>query len=291
MKRSFITDEATQDFSAALDLAERFGFEGVELRSVENIPVDRISPDAARAYQKALDARGLEVCDLASSFFKCSLDDREAVAENIQKLRRLCDLAEIFGCSYIRGFAFFKGSGERLEDRMAEILERFREPLTLLEERGLTLLLESDPSVYTTNHRLLAQLLDALNSPAAGAIFDPGNDVFDERGEIPYPDGYGFVRKYIHHVHIKDAVKNAAGEPECVKVGTGLVPYPELLAALKDDGYDGYCSLETHYRLGARISEELMRLPQGGSFSDGGMAATAESALALNRLLKEAEAE
>ncbi len=287
MKRSFLTDEATQDFSAALDFAERFGFDGVELRSVENVPIDRIPLDTARAYKKALDARGLAVSDLASSFFKCSLDDREAVAENLRKLRRLCDLAELFGCPYIRGFAFFKGPGERLEDRMGEIAEQFREPLRLLGSRGLTLLLESDPSVYTTNHQLLARLLDALDSPAAGAIFDPGNDIFDERGEVPYPDGYGYIRKYIRHVHIKDAVKNAAGEPECVKVGAGLVRYPELLAALKADGYQGYCSLETHYRLGARISEELMRLPQGSGFSDGGMAATGESALALEQLLKE----
>ena len=137
------------------------------------------------------------------------------------------------------------------------------------------------------HHQLLARLLDALDSPAAGAIFDPGNDIFDERGEVPYPDGYGYIRKYIRHVHIKDAVKNAAGEPECVKVGAGLVRYPELLAALKADGYEGYCSLETHYRLGARISEELMRLPQGSGFSDGGMAATGEGALALEQLLKE----
>ena len=287
MKRSFLTDEATQDFSAALDFAERFGFDGVELRSVENVPIDRIPLDTARAYKKALDARGLAVSDLASSFFKCSLDDREAVAENLRKLRRLCDLAEVFGCPYIRGFALFKGPGERLEDRMGEIAEQFREPLRLLESRGLTLLLESDPSVYTTNHQLLARLLDALDSPAAGAIFDPGNDIFDERGEVPYPDGYGYIRKYIRHVHIKDAVKNAAGEPECVRVGAGLVRYPELLAALKADGYQGYCSLETHYRLGARMSEELMRLPQGSGFSDGGMAATGESALALDRLLKE----
>ena len=61
-----------------------------------------------------------------------------------------------------------------------------------------------------------------------GAIFDPGNDVYDELGEVPYPDGYNCVKGYIRHVHIKDAVKNAAGEPECVKIGTGLVRYPEL---------------------------------------------------------------
>lgn len=286
MKLSFITDEVTQDFQTVLAFAERYGFDGVELRSVEDVAIDRIPPETAKAYQKAFAERGLTVSNLASSFYKCNLGDDEAVRENLDKLRRLCDLADIFGCSTIRGFTFFKDPGCTLKDRMEEILSKFEKPVRILKERGKTLLLESDPSVYTTNHRLLTEFLDALHSPQVGAIFDPGNDVYDELGEVPYPDGYNFVKGYIRHVHIKDAVKNAAGEPECVKIGTGLVRYPELLAALKADGYGGFCSLETHYRVGTHISEELMRLPQGSSFSDGGMEATAESTLALKELLK-----
>lgn len=286
MKLSFITDEVTQDFGVVLAFARQYGFDGVELRSVEDIPIDRIPLDTARTYQKAFAENGLVVSNLASSFYKCSVDDEAAVSENLEKLRRLCDLADVFGCSTIRGFTFFKDPGSSLSERMGDILRRFEEPVKLLEKRGKTLLLESDPSVYTTNHRLLTEFLDVLDSPQVGAIFDPGNDIYDELGEIPYPDGYNFVKGYIRHVHIKDAVKNAAGEPECVKIGTGLVRYPELLAALKADGYEGFCSLETHYRVGAHISEELMRLPQGSSFSDGGMEATAESILALKELLK-----
>ena len=243
MKLSFITDEVTQDFQTVLAFAERYGFDGVELRSVEDVAIDRIPPETAKAYQKAFAERGLTVSNLASSFYKCNLGDDEAVRENLDKLWRLCDLADIFGCSTIRGFTFFKGPGCTLKDRMEEILSKFEEPVRILKERGKTLLLESDPSVYTTNHRLLTEFLDALHSPQVGAIFDPGNDVYDELGEVPYPDGYNFVKGYIRHVHIKDAVKNAAGEPECVKIGTGLVRYPELLAALKADGYGGFCSL------------------------------------------------
>lgn len=289
MKLSFITDEVTQDFSAVLDFADTYGFDGVELRSVEDVPIDRILPEKADFYHRTLAEKGLVVSNLASSFYKCSLDDEAEIRENLDKLNRLCDLADIFGCSTIRGFAFFKAPGETFESRRDDILRQFEEPVRILEKRGKTLLLESDPSVYTTNHRLLAQFLDALDAPQVAAIFDPGNDVYDERGEIPYPDGYDFVKKYIRHVHIKDAVKNVDGEPQCVKIGTGLVQYPQLLAALKADGYNGFCSLETHYRVGAHISEELMRLPQGSSFSNGGMEATAESTLALKELLKGVE--
>ena len=286
MKLSFITDEVTQDFATVLAFAGTYGFDGVELRSVEDIPIDRIPLSKAEAYQAAFREKGLAVSNLASSFYKCGLEDEDAVRENLGKLERLCDLADVFGCETIRGFTFFKGPGETLEARQDDILRRFEEPVRILEKRGKTLLLESDPSVYTTNHELLARFLKALDAPQVAAIFDPGNDIYDERGEVPYPDGYGFVKQYIRHVHIKDAVKSSAGEPECVKIGTGLVRYPQLLAALKADGYEGFCSLETHYRVGVHISEELMRLPQGSSFSQGGMEATAESTLALKELLK-----
>ncbi len=122
-----------------------------------------------------------------------------------------------------------------------------------------------------------------------GAIYDPGNDIYDPAGETPNPDGYEAIRPYLSHILIKDAVKTE-GEPVCVKIGQGLVGYEALLPRLLKDGYDGYLSLETHYRVNQVLSEEQMRLPQGSSFSAGGMEATHESLLALRTLLEEAKA-
>jgi len=65
------------------------------------------------------------------------------------------------------------------------------------------------------------------------------------------------------------------------------VDYPGLIKALHRDGYTGWMSLETHYRVGAAISEELMTRPGGAAFSEGGLGATAESAIALRKLMEE----
>ncbi len=283
IKLAFITDEATQDLKEAISFAKAHGLTGVELRSVEDTPIDRIPAKKLKEYKQMLDEAGLTVCNLASSFYKCMPEEAEG---ELDKLRRLCDAADILGCDTIRGFAFFAGeSGPRITD---EIVEAFLPAVEMLKSRGKQLLLEADPSVNTTNHAALAALLDRIGSDAVGAIYDPGNDIYDMFRETPYPDGYEAVKNWIRHVHIKDAVRNEADEPCCVCIGTGWVDYPGLVRALNRDGYTGWMSLETHYRVGTEISEELMTRPGGAAFSAGGLGATAESAEALRRIVKEA---
>lgn len=283
MKLAFITDEATQSLIEAIAFAREYGMEGVELRSVEDTPIDRIPAQRLREYKRQLDEAGLKVCDLAGSFFKCL--PHEAAGE-LDKLRRLCDAADILECDTIRGFAFFADEkGPRITE---EILAAFAPAIELLKARGKQLLLEADPSVNTTNHAALAALLERLDSDVVGAIYDPGNDIYDPMNEVPYPDGYEAVKKWVRHVHIKDAVRDEQGNPYCVCIGTGWVDYPGLIKALHRDGYTGWMSLETHYRVNAVISEELMARPGGAAFSEGGLGATAESADALRKLVKEA---
>lgn len=282
IKFAFITDEATQDLKEAIDFAGEQGMQGVELRSVADTPIDRIDAETLREYKRMLDEAGLEVCNLASSFFKCAPDQAE---REYDKLARLCDAADILGCDTIRGFVFFAGeNGPEITD---ELIGLFAPAVEILKKRGKTLLLEADPSVNTTNHAAVAEFLKRLGSDAVGAIYDPGNDIYDMYREIPYPDGYEAVKPWLKHVHIKDAVRNEQDEPECVCIGTGWVDYPGLLKALSRDGYEGWLSLETHYRVNTVISEELMARPGGAAFSAGGMGATAESAAALRKLMEE----
>ena len=201
----------------------------------------------------------------------------------LAKLERLCAAADILGCAFIRGFAFFAPEeGPLPAETLAPYFER---PVRLLEQRGKTLLLEADPSVNTSNHAALARLVTAIGSPRVRAIFDPGNCLYDPLGETPYPDGYEAIRPFFAHVHIKDAVR-AVPESYCVKVGTGQVGYPALLRRLAADGYAGWLSMETHYRLDSHLTEEQMRLPGGAGFSAGGAAATAESVAALKDILQ-----
>lgn len=280
MKLSFITDEATQSFSQAVELAKQYGFDGVELRSVENTPIDMIPLSTIREWKQALEKNNLKVPCLASSFCKCEITaSLEAEAE---KLERLCDIADILETEFIRGFAFFANDGIDF----AEIAAKLLSFAPTLEKRGKTLLLEADPSVATTNHKDLARLLALIDNSSYGAIYDPGNDIYDPKKEKPYPDGYEFIFSYLRHIHVKDAVIDQNGMPQCVPPGSGLVGWGELAKRLIGDNYSGWLSLETHYRKNTVLTEEQMRIPQGDSFTAGGAEATAESAEAIKSLVE-----
>ena len=140
----------------------------------------------------------------------------------------------------------------------------------------------------TASHQALADVLALLDPEVFGAVYDPGNAFFNAMEEMPYPDGYYAVRPYLAHVHVKDVVFDAS-VPRCVAPGEGLTGWPRLLRKLQEDGYQGWLSLETHYRKGAVLTPEQMRMPAGSEFSRGGMEATRESAEALLELLRTAE--
>lgn len=281
MKLGIITDEVTQDIKQAVAFAKKHNLDGVELRSVDDMDIDQIQLNQVKEIKKIIEDANLEICNLSSSFFKCSIDSRQEYLDNMEKLKRLIERAHILNCSSIRGFSFFQSGS--FDDRLDEIVEKFQEPIQIINSEGISLLLEADPSVFATNCTKLAKLLSSINHKAVNAIYDPGNDIYDPDCERPYPEGFNAIAPFIRHVHIKDA-KIINGRPESVKVGTGSVPYKEIFKALSSIGYDGYVVLETHYRPHAQIPEELLKRPGGSLFSYNGDIASEESIVELKKI-------
>lgn len=279
-KLAVITDEVSQDLDTVIEFASRFGLDGLELRSLwEKGPFELTRADI-QVIREKVQAAGLLVPCIGAPFFKCDFDDDKAASEQLEGLKRCCETAHTLGAPLIRGFSFWKKPGLTLE----QIAERYQPVLDILTAEEMTLVLEPDPAVNTPNGRLLGQLLALIGSERVRALWDPGNILFDDAGETPYPDGYEAVRPYLRHVHLKDAVR-VDGVPQAVPVGEGQVDMKGQFCRLAADGYDGWVSLEPHYRLNRVISEESMRLPAGSAFSDGGYEASADCITRFYRLL------
>ena len=75
-------------------------------------------------------------------------------------------------------------------------------------------------------------------------------------GDSAFPEGYQEIKDLIGHVHLKDALIEK-GDPKCVPIGEGEVPFVDQLQALQNDGYTGLFTIETHY------------IPEGGTAMDG----------------------
>jgi sugar phosphate isomerase/epimerase len=272
-KTSVITDEIDQDFERACSLALKYSLEGVEIRSVYERGPFEFTPDDTERIKNILSKTGLRVSAISSPFFKCRMDDPGEIEDHIRGLKRCIELADAVGAEFIRGFTFWD-DGTSFDPKA--IASRFGEAVRVLEDSGKTLVLESDPSVKATNGETLARVVEAVASPRVRALWDPGNDIWDPRGEIPYPDGYSFIRPWISHIHLKDGSKRN-GKPEGVPIGSGELDLEGQFRAIIADGYSGYVSLETHYRRACKISEDLLAMPKGEAFSCGGYEATDES--------------
>lgn len=283
MKTAVITDEISQDLEQVAQIASRFGLDAIELRSVWNKPVHELSDKEIQRIKDICDKYKLKVCAISSPFFKCNLNDDE-IAMHISMLSRTIEVAQKLRCRIIRGFSFWqKGDFEAM---LPKIVETFRVPAKMVEEAGMEIALELDPSVYACNGQRVARLVKEINHPHIKVLWDAGNDVYSPIPERPFPEGYHYVQPYINHVHLKDAIKHGDAV-ESVKIGTGEVGWNEQLEALKKDKYEGYISLETHYRKGKIITEELMKQPGGDAFSACGREASEECLEVLQKMIKE----
>jgi len=277
-KVSVISDEVSQDLRLAAKFAKKYGLDALEIRSAWNLKFLELA-DRITEIKGILREHDLEVSAIASPFFKAELGNAEEYALHMNILQKSIDMAKALDCGIIRGFTFWRKG--KLDDRLTEILGKFREPLDVIEESDLILGIENEPSTFVTNGRTLATFLDALGSKSVLAVWDPGNDMMDPEMEKPFPFGYNFVKNKIVHVHLKDGVRKDH-ESELVPIGEGEVNIEGQLKALLENNYAGYVSLETHWRP-KKIQESILTLPSGDSFSEMGEYA---SSICMENLLK-----
>lgn len=263
-----MTDEVSQDLEVASKFAKDFNLDGVEIRNAwGKAPQDLL--EESKRIKGILMKYGLKVSAIASPFFKADLKNSAEYKEHLEILRRCIRLAGDLETNIIRGFTFWRNGS--LEEHMGEIVEKFQKPLEIIESEGVVVGIENEPSTFVGNGKELNQFLNRIKSKNVKAIWDPGNDIGEPSGEIPYPDGYRFVKGKIIHVHIKDGVrKGEKGEHQLTPFGEGDVDYRGQLKALRNDGYSGYLSLETHWRLKKQLSRELVVRPGGAEFSSLG---------------------
>ncbi|MEG0693379.1 MAG: sugar phosphate isomerase/epimerase family protein [Oscillospiraceae bacterium] len=273
-KTSVITDEISQDLGIAIELANRFSLDAVEIRSVYDKGPFDFNTEDLKAMKKQIDSANLSVSAISAPFYKCDMNNEEEIAANLAGLERCIKAADILETNMIRGFAFWK-NGE-LDDCLNKIVELYQKPIQMLKDSGIILALESDPSVNTTNAFELAKVLDAINHPQVKALWDPGNNIYSPHFEIPYPDGYQYIKAHMAHVHLKDAVLDAQNNAIGCCFGEGLVDFKGQMQSLLDEEYQGYVVMETHYRKASVLSKEILERPGGSAFSADGYEPTVE---------------
>ncbi len=138
---------------------------------------------------------------------------------------------------------------------------KLREAAAATAGEGIHLVLENELDCNTATGREAARTLAAV--PGLALNWDPGNAVL--RGELDaFPAGWQALPKdRILHCHVKNAARDAAGKLGWSPVDIGVVDWTAQFRALKDAGYRGAVSLETHWR-GGGTPEASSRISWAG---------------------------
>jgi sugar phosphate isomerase/epimerase len=258
MRLAVITDEIGQDFAYTLDVLREYGLPGAEIRTLWGVNVADLSDAQVDDAHRLLLARGIACAGLATPLYKCDLDPESAeagaramhgarsrtLAEQAPVLERCLAIARRLEAPALRIFAFWR-QGDLTPDLRDRIAAALRPAAERAAQDGVILALENEPSCCVGTGTESAAVVGAVDHPNLRCCWDAGNGFY--AGETAYPDGYERVRPFLAHFHIKDVRRDGA-ELKPAIVGEGVLPFPEMLAALRRDGYTGWVSLETEHR-------------------------------------------
>lgn len=246
---SGFADEISNDFDQQLATVTRLGMKHISLRSADGKNVADYTPEeVVENLLPRLKAAGVGVSSLGSPIGKIAVGDEGAYQDQLKKLERLCGICKLLSCRYIRIFSFFVPEGQDPEQYRDEVIEKLKGFEAIARKYDVVLLHENEKDIYGDVADRCLTVLKAVDSPHLRAAFDFAN--FVQCGEDPVR-AWELLHGYVVYIHIKDAV---SGSNENVVCGTGEGHIPELLKrAIKDEGYQGFLTLEPHLVLFASL--------------------------------------
>ena len=255
---------------AVRNLAE-LGYEGVEWRIADDppratpgfwqgnrctFPLSTFVEDAPRI-RALTEAAGLTISAIASY----------VQAPDLENVERVFRGSAVLGAPMARiQVPHYDG-----QTGYVELWERARrdywEVARLAHTHGVKALVEIHHETIVPSASATRRFLDGLDPASVGAIYDPGNMVWE--GHEQYRLGLETLGPYLAHVHAKNSGWRQSGrradgslawQAEWAPLDAGIVDLRDLFAALRAVGYDDWISVEdftTDPPLSERVRKNL----------------------------------
>lgn len=253
-KASVFTDEISPDWEEAVRTAAGAGLSYVDIRDTWGKSCSNLEKTDWQKMAEIMKRYDVRLGAIQSPFGKCNIEE-EDYSRHLAFLPNLIEEAHFFGTNVIRIFPFWQAEKEQrvrvrpnLAPMLPRIVQQLRRATGLAEQEGVYLALEPEYTTYGGTPSEIRTIIDAVGSPALKVAWDAHNGWLPD--EPIFPDGYDKVKGLVVNVHVKDRAA-APGHDESKRVrallGTGVMPWPQIISTLKADGYDGVYSIETHF--------------------------------------------
>ena len=236
---SGFVDEISEDFETQCSVAAGLGLAYVEIRSAWGVNILDLDDRQLATVQETLDRHGLKVSSIGSPIGKIFVD--EDFEPHLERARHAADVAKTLGAPYIRLFSFFIPAEDDPKDHRDEVLRRMRAIADVGEGAGVVLVHENEKDIYGDTPERCLDIIQSVGSPNLRVAWDPAN--FVQVGVRPFTEGYASLRPHLEYMQIKDA---HAADGTVTVAGDGDGQLVETIRALREDGFDGFFSLEPH---------------------------------------------
>ncbi|MEM7031640.1 MAG: sugar phosphate isomerase/epimerase family protein [Chloroflexota bacterium] len=244
----------------------------LELRATWGTNVLKMTNEDVAKVKQVLAEYGVQVSCLGSPVGKSAIID--PIQNELDNLTRLFQIGDALDTKNIRIFSFYPpdiSTNAHYDQHVDEAVDRLNQMGALAENSGFYLMLENEKEIVGDTVDRMKKILAGIESPNVQFAWDPAN--FVQCGEANLTErAWPILSEYIGYIHIKDAVlEDGSVRP----AGEGDGQVSELLAKLKETGYQGMLALEPHLKVAGHSS---------GFSGAGGMTLAVE---ALRKLMTE----
>jgi sugar phosphate isomerase/epimerase len=246
---SAFADEIGPDPQLQVRTLQSVGIRYVELRGAWGVNVLKFSDAQVAELRRLFADNGLAVSCIASPIGKVRLD--EDWDRHFDEFKHAVDLAEVFGCGYVRIFSYYAPQGGRIEEHGGEVIRRLRMQAEYVSNRPVVLALENETHIYGDTPERCGELMAALAGTKVTMAFDPANFVSIDQVPV-YQRCWVPLRRYVGYFHMKDEVRQPT--KHAVPVGQGEGDCERILREVADSGYNGFLALEPHLSQAGQFS-------------------------------------
>ncbi len=231
-----------------MDLAAELGLDGVECAPPLIKPLGPVTP---AEYRKLAERRGLAISnytaysDFANPDPEIRRRDLEAALNNVR-------IALELGAPSVRALTGQQWPGTNQEEALKWVVDGIRQVAEEGARAGLRVNVENHTKASTWQNfdfairaEVFLKVLEGLEGVPVGVQFDIANPLVagDDTLEL-----FEKVKPRIGYVHVNDVRRKSVFE--FVPVGTGIAPIREVLAGLREQGYEGWVGIEEASRTG-----------------------------------------
>lgn len=257
MKLSFTTLGCPDwSFETILEQAQAMGFQGIEIRGLEGKmraeEMTQFFPENRQATLDAASAHGIDLCGYGTSV---RFDDASRFDAAIDEGINAIDVCQRMGIPFIRVFGDGFPEGEPEPEVIARVARGISQLCAYAADKGIDVYLETHGQ-FNTLERIQA-VCHAVPHPNFGILWDVAHT--DKTYGDDYMAFYSPMKDRIKHVHYKDQVRDA--KFTLCRVGEGEIPLKAIARTLRDDGYEGYISLEWEKRWHPELPDASIAYP------------------------------